>query len=544
MSGVDAIRQDELKEIKLALNSRKKNLQNSIPHRQSPYTTEELTANEKKTDSFTFGFRRSSINQQLVEAAAKGNVEQLINLANEWFNNPVLNKTGKIYDGRYLIDEATPLGAAAKNGHIDCVRILLAQPAIKINQTDTGNYTALKRAARSGHVDIVELLCSFTDVDKSNIVDICNSCIVDNEKISQRIKDIIDESYAEKDITKMFQRATKLQQLNASYIVPTRIQIARNWSLEASSEDKKAIFDAIINGNSDVLRTLMQKWFANRVLNELCDIPNRPFAKTVPLCHAVGLQWHECVKILLDQPGIDVNAREDINYDGNKYYFTALHTAVRAGNLEMIQTLCQDPDIDILAKDAFRKTALHWACYMGSQNDQQKKTGNLDVVKYLLLMTDDKSLPLPFINWWDSSIRTPLHWASIGGNLEIVKYLICKITGLTEEQIANENPTEGMDVKTYLNIKFAISNTDAKGNTPYGLAKTNDIKKLFKKLGADYSTEQSSQKYGEKGYSGLGFGTGGNKPRRSKKRKHSVKRNARNNKKRTLTHRSSKYSRM
>jgi hypothetical protein len=309
----------------------------------------------------------------------------------------------------------------------------------------------------------------------------------------------------------------------------------------------------------------MKEWFANRVLNELCDIPNRPFAKTVPLCHAVGLQKPEYVKILLAQPGIDVNARDDI--DGNtKYYFTALHTASSVGNLELIKTLCEDPDIDILAKDAYQKTALHWACHMGSKNDKQVETGNLEIVKYFI---DEKNISVtqwdsnnrtPLLYWaskklsvtqWDSNYRTLLHWASIGGNLEIVKYLICKITGLTEEQIASEDPTQNIEddkqrVKQHLNIRNAISHTDIRHNTPYGLAKTNEIKNLFKKLGAEYITEQSVRKANSRPNSSgfFDFGVGGNKPRRSKKRKYSVKRTARNNKKQTLNRRSSKYSRM
>ena len=393
------------------------------------------------------------------------------------------------------------------------------------------------------------MLCSFTNVDKSNIVDVCKSCIVDNKKISQRIKDIIDESYVEKDITKIFERANKLKQRNASYVLPTRTKIANNWAKEASSENKQAILNAIINNDdSESLTTLMKEWFANRVLNELCDlnIPNRPFAKTVPLCHAVGLQKPEYVKILLAQPGIDVNARDDIDSgNGNaKYYFTALHTASSVGNLELIKMLCEDPDIDILATDAYGKTALHWACHMGSKNDKQVQTGNLEIVKYFI---DTKKLP---VTMSDSTYRTPLHWASFGGNLEIVKYLICKITGLTEEEIASEDPVKNIEdptqrAKRRLNIRDAISHTDIRQNTQYGLATNDAIKNLFKKLRAEYRTEKSSQKFSSEGYSGMGlWSIGGNKPRRSKKRKHSVKRNARNNKKRTLTHRSSKSSRI
>ncbi|KAG6041457.1 hypothetical protein E4U41_004191 [Claviceps citrina] len=56
------------------------------------------------------------------------------------------------------LQDSAPLLAAAKNGHRDCVDILLATPGVYINGQDKESRTALSAASECGHIEVVELL--------------------------------------------------------------------------------------------------------------------------------------------------------------------------------------------------------------------------------------------------------------------------------------------------------------------------------------------------------------------------------------------------
>ncbi|KAL1495925.1 hypothetical protein AB1Y20_014567 [Prymnesium parvum] len=56
-------------------------------------------------------------------------------------------------------DGATPCVVAAQEGHLDCLRLLLAQTECEFNRTDRWGFTPCHMAARWGHADcLLELL--------------------------------------------------------------------------------------------------------------------------------------------------------------------------------------------------------------------------------------------------------------------------------------------------------------------------------------------------------------------------------------------------
>ena len=72
----------------------------------------------------------------------------------------------------------TPLHYACREGHIDCVRLLLDRGAIVDSRTTAGNATPLHRAAFTGRDEIVRLLCAspvpHCGVCTLNALSLCN----------------------------------------------------------------------------------------------------------------------------------------------------------------------------------------------------------------------------------------------------------------------------------------------------------------------------------------------------------------------------------
>lgn len=52
----------------------------------------------------------------------------------------------------------TLLHIAAANGHLECVRVLLACPGVDVSAKDKGGQTTLELAEKYGHNDIAALL--------------------------------------------------------------------------------------------------------------------------------------------------------------------------------------------------------------------------------------------------------------------------------------------------------------------------------------------------------------------------------------------------
>ena len=82
--------------------------------------------------------------EAMCAAAEKGDEAKLLKLVEPWFAHPVLND----YSGGYHGDW-TPLIVASIRSHIECVRVLVAQPGIELNKgkRDDDQSTALHLAS-------------------------------------------------------------------------------------------------------------------------------------------------------------------------------------------------------------------------------------------------------------------------------------------------------------------------------------------------------------------------------------------------------------
>ena len=147
------------------------------------YSEAQIAVNLSKELKPTWGILaldRKHIARGIYHAAAKGDAMALLPLAERWFANSVLNDYNGGDEGwGYSIatslavshyqphrEDWTPLLRASINGHLECVRVLLAQPGTDVNKGHRENQsTALLCAAVHGHIDIVQLLLALPDID-------------------------------------------------------------------------------------------------------------------------------------------------------------------------------------------------------------------------------------------------------------------------------------------------------------------------------------------------------------------------------------------
>ena len=96
---------------------------------------------------------------QLYRTAATGNAASLQPLIEEWRGSQTCNWANPAEDDK------TPLCAAAKAGHAECVSILLADPGIDVNKRDRAGCSPLFHACKKGHRDVVTALLAASAVD-------------------------------------------------------------------------------------------------------------------------------------------------------------------------------------------------------------------------------------------------------------------------------------------------------------------------------------------------------------------------------------------
>ena len=88
----------------------------------------------------------ATLDEELGEAAARGDLEQVKRLLDKGANVIAHNREG-----------ATPLMRAAEKGHLDVVKLLLRKGA-PVNGKSSDNVTPLMYAARGGNLKAVKLL--------------------------------------------------------------------------------------------------------------------------------------------------------------------------------------------------------------------------------------------------------------------------------------------------------------------------------------------------------------------------------------------------
>jgi len=108
----------------------------------------------------------------------------------------------------------------------------------------------------------------------------------------------------------------------------------------------------------------------------------------------------EVSSVLRDHPEINVNRT-------NEYQWTPLHAAAFNGRVEVVKLLLAHPDINVNMKNIYGATCLSLSCL----ND------SVSVVRMLL---EDPRVDVTL----DNKGRTPVWWASLYGQYEVIERLV------------------------------------------------------------------------------------------------------------------------
>ncbi|KAH9126638.1 hypothetical protein AeMF1_002946 [Aphanomyces euteiches] len=345
----------------------------------------------------------------------------------------------KTTDGKISSWKCSALMYASRVGHIDLVRLLLAQDHIDLNaKQEKSGWTALILAAANGRVEIAQLLINYDGV-AVNLKDIVGSddlmtplhyaamygyaeivkILLDNDATDTRTKNHCGE-------TPLYS-AVKCGHV---HVVKLLLELSRfdlssgEWVRQFLEILNGTLFGiAATNGHLEVLELLLsyggrdsqlvRKHLATTLLYatrkghlDIVQMLLRDFAasinfKSTNACMALSdasTKGHaELVQTLLKENRIGVEwSRESIN--------NALQCAVGQGHLEIVQMFLEYEDIgsENLAR------ALH----------QASEIGHIDIVRLLLA---NETVDINFQTMFG---QTALHFAAMNDHIEIVHILI------------------------------------------------------------------------------------------------------------------------
>lgn len=318
----------------------------------------------------------------------------------------------------------TPLSIAAKNGYNNCLSMLLARPqlqanaqdhegncalylaaeakrpetvrlllgadGIDVNITNNNGRTPLMAAAASGSTDCVRLLLAHQGINL-NQTDKNGATAVQIAREANHIAcaNMIERPSAEAARRQLREMGIKPENYHqalcdaADQNQPDLISmlIAAGADVNAAFEDYTPVFNAAFFGHEECLALLLEAPGVD--VNKLSD------SSRTPLFGAANNDKPESVRMLLAVPGIDVNKPSLENV-------SPLYAAASKGHTEVVRLLLTAPGIDVNHQATSRDTPLSIAA--GS--------GHTEVVRLLLGHPDIN------VNQITADGKTPLFWAT------------------------------------------------------------------------------------------------------------------------------------
>ena len=296
---------------------------------------------------------------------------------------------------------ATPLVLAAENGKLETLQFILQHKdkIANIEAKGVGGGTALHVAAREGHVDIIELLfTNGADINAESetgatplVLAAENGKIEALQFILQHKDKIVNiEARGAGGGTALHVAAIK------GHADVIELLLTNGADINAESETGATpLVLAAENGKIEALQFILQH------KDKIVNIEARGAGGGTAL-HVAAIKGHADVIELLLTNGADINAESETGA-------TPLVLAAENGKIEALQFILQHKDktVDIEAKGAGGGTALH-AAAIG---------GHVDVIELLLTNGAD-------INAESETGATPLVLAAENGQLEALRFIL------------------------------------------------------------------------------------------------------------------------
>ncbi|KAH8363589.1 hypothetical protein KR084_011858 [Drosophila pseudotakahashii] len=372
------------------------------------------------------------------------------------FSQPCNDGTGRMK--RVDVNHAdrdgwTPLRSASWGGHSEVVRMLIAQPACKIDLADKEGRTALRAAAWSGHEDILKLLiesgADVNSVDRQGRTSLIAASYMGHYDIVEiLLENGANVNHLDLDGRSALCVAALCGSSGYSKVISTLLDHGANTD-QLDNDGMSPLLVSSFEGNAEVCELLLE----NAADPDLADFMGR-----TPLWAACTAGHATVVKLLLFWGcGIDC-----MDSEGR----TVLSIGAAQGNVETVRQLL-DRGLDETHRDNAGWTPLHYAAFEGFHE-----------VCLQLLESGAK------IDECDNEGKTALHLAAQEGRLHCVQALL-DIHSSFVDQKAHDGKTafrlsclEGhMDTVEFL-LKFCcdVNSKDADSRTTlYILALENKL---------------------------------------------------------------------
>ena len=216
--------------------------------------------------------------------------------------------------------------------------------------------------------------------------------------------------------------------------------LLNNYKCQTSSKDKNGqtpLHYAVLHSGLDIIEKLAR---------QVCDLMIPDNTGHTPLHCAIQRKDVKILSFFLFEKECDLQVK---NKDGNSY----LHYAAKGGQLEIVHLICLMPDLNPCASNKYGCTPLDLATVYHNQEVveflQQHTTsthsppsvihlsallGHISSIQhYIADLQYDPDLR-------DSTGRTPLHYAAMGGHLIITQYLVSSDTDSLSEDVFHNLP--------------------------------------------------------------------------------------------------------
>ncbi|KAH8381574.1 hypothetical protein KR093_008518 [Drosophila rubida] len=327
-------------------------------------------------------------------AARNGHLEVVKLLLS--FSQPCNDGTGRMK--RVDVNHAdrdgwTPLRSASWGGHSEVVRLLIAQPACKIDLADKEGRTALRAAAWSGHEDILKLLiesgADVNSVDRQGRTSLIAASYMGHYDIVEiLLENGANVNHLDLDGRSALCVAALCGSSGYSKVISTLLDHGANTD-QLDNDGMSPLLVSSFEGNAEVCELLLE----NAADPDLADFMGR-----TPLWAACTAGHATVVRLLLFWGcGIDC-----MDSEGR----TVLSIGAAQGNVETVRQLL-DRGLDETHRDNAGWTPLHYAAFEGFHE-----------VCMQLLESGAK------IDECDNEGKTALHLAAQEGRLRCVQTLL------------------------------------------------------------------------------------------------------------------------
>ena len=248
-------------------------------------------------------------------------------------------------------DGDTPLGMAATNGHLDCVRLLLEASGIAVNLPDNEGETPLAKAAYHGHPEVIKLLLAAPEIDINAANEAGDNAFHmaifgENPECARLLFNAPGF-----DIAKACTEGRTPLHLAASSGLDQWLGQLLSQSQDINAQDdlgRTPLYLAAFYHQPAFMQLLLEAPGVN------VNLPSTEDGGTPLHAAAENAESPECLQLLLSAPGLKVNGK-----DADEA--TPLHRAIEYDNIEGVHLLLSAPGIQVNERNEEGATPLQLA---------------------------------------------------------------------------------------------------------------------------------------------------------------------------------------